>query len=395
MRGRPSGDPGAGRVAGGAAGYDRAMVRTVGVEEELVLLDRSTRAVVAAAPRVLKAFREHGPDAEGPDQELFRHQLETRTEPFVDLADLLDQLVATRRTAGEASAAAGLALGACGIPPLGGDEASVSPGDRYRDMVDTFGEVARTGGTCGMHVHVAITSAEEGVAVLDRIAPWLPVLLALSANSPFARGRDTGYASWRAQVWSRWPSAGPTEPFGSLTGYRDACRTLLETGAARDEGMLYFDARLATAHPTVEVRVCDVCTEPGAAVAIAALVRGLVETAARDAADGRPVPPWRAEALRAAHWRAARYGVADRLLDPVHRELRPAGEVLDRLVASLAPVLAGAGDLDRVGNALERAVAGNGANRQRAAFERSGSVAGVVDDLISRTEASWRAGDLP
>lgn len=375
------------------------MVRMVGLEEELLLVDPATREVVPASPRVLKAFREHGPGgtASGAtaalELELFRHQLETRTDPTRDADDALAQLVAARRTAGEAAQSAGLTIAACGIVPLGGDQAVVSPDDRYRDMVETYGDIARTGGTCGMHVHVEIASDREGVAVIDRIAPWLPSLLALSANSPFAGGHDTGYASWRALVWSRWPSAGPTERFGSVEGYRDVSRTMLASGAARDSGMLYFDARLSVGQPTVEVRVCDVCTEPERAVAVAALVRGLVETAAREA-DG-PEPAWRAEELRAAHWRAARYGTADRLVHPASRELRPAREVIEALVQTVRPALEDAGDLERVTTAVARAVPDSGAARQRAAFERSRTVAGVVDDLVARTEASWHAPELP
>src|SRR6478752_6614612 len=254
------------------------MTRTVGVEEELLLFDPTTREVVAAAPSVLKEFREHGHGRQVPraatdelDHELFRHQLETRTDPASDLDAVLAQVVAGRRTAGEAARAADLRAGACGIVPLGGDRSVVTSNDRYRDMVAMYGEVARTGGTCGMHVHTEVSSDAEGVAVIDRIAPWLPALLALSSNSPFVDGRDSGYASWRAQVWSRWPSAGPTEAFGSLEGYREVCRTMLASGAARDDGMLYFDARLAVAHPTVEIRVCDVCAEPGRATVVAAL----------------------------------------------------------------------------------------------------------------------------
>lgn len=371
-----------------------------------MLLDPRTREVAPAAQRVLKEFRERGRGrghsrgharaaTDELDQELFRHQLEIRTDPACDADDLHAQLVAARRTAGEAAAAAGLALGACGTVPLGGEEAAVSPNDRYRDMVDTFGDVARTGGTCGMHVHVGIESDEEGVVVLDRIAPWLPALLALSANSPYAEGRDTGYASWRAQVWRRWPSAGPTERFGSVAGYHEVCRTMLASGAARDPGMLYLDARLSTGQPTVEVRVCDVCTDPAEAVTIAVLVRGLVETAARDAVSGVPVPAWRAEELRVAHWRASRYGMADHLVHPLHRELRPAREVLDDLARHLGPVLAEAGDAERVAAVLERAVRDNGATRQRAAFERTASVQGVVDDLVARTEATWRPAGKP
>ncbi|MBI2244575.1 MAG: glutamate--cysteine ligase [Nocardioides sp.] len=376
------------------------MVRKLGIEEELLLFDPESGEVVPAAPSVLKEFREHGPGRQRAraatdelDQELFRHQLETRTDPVRRAPDGLAQLVAARRTAGEAARAAGYAAGACGIVPLGGDRSVVSPNDRYRDMVDTYGEIARTGGTCGMHVHVDIDSDEEGVAVIDRIAPWLPVLVALAANSPYVEGRDSGYASWRAQVWARWPSAGPTEQFGSVAGYREVCRMLLDVGAARDPGMLYFDARLSTGQPTVEVRVCDVGTDPVVAVTIGALVRALVETAAEEWADGRPAAHWRAEALRAAHWRASRFGMADSLVHPLARGLRPARSVVAALVEAVEPALAAAGDLELVGVQLERAVNDNGATRQRAAFERTGSVRGVVDDVIARTEASWQDHD--
>lgn len=376
------------------------MVRKLGMEEELLLLDPATRRVVPAAQSVLKEFREHGGGRLRPraatdelDQELFRHQLETRTDPVTSADDALAQLVAARRTAGEAARAAGLAIGACGIVPFGGDRSSVSPNDRYRTMVDTFGEIARTGGTCGMHVHIDIDSDEEGVAVIDRIAPWLPTLVALSANSPYVEGRDSGYASWRAQVWSRWPTAGPTEQFGSVAGYRETCQMLLATGAARDTGMLYFDARLSEAQPTVEIRVCDVTTDPADAVTVGVLVRALVETAAQEWARDEPLPRWRAEALRAAHWRASRYGMADSLVHPESRELRPASEVLAALVGRVEPALVEAGDLERVSAATERAISGNGAARQRAAYERTGDVPGVVDDLIARTEASWRRDD--
>ena len=376
------------------------MVRKIGLEEELLLFDPATRDVVPAAPSVLKVFREHGRGRRAAgaatdelDHELFRHQVETRTDPTADADDAAHQLVAARRTAGEAARAAGLAAGACGMVPSGGDQSVVTPNDRYRDIVDTYGQVARTGGTCGMHVHIDIDSDEEGVAVLDRIAPWLPVLLALSANSPFAGGRDSGYASWRAQVWSRWPSAGPTEQFGSVEGYREACRFLLDSGAARDDGMLYLDARLSAGQPTVEIRVCDVCTDPALAVGVAVLARGLVETSAREWRAGQAPAPWRAEALRAASWRASRYGMAEALVHPLQRRLAPARDVLAALVDHVEEALAEAGDLERARALLERAVPEAGAARQRAAFERGGGVDHVVDDLIARTDESWRAHD--
>ncbi len=372
------------------------MARTLGIEEELLLVDPETGVTVSGAPRVLKEFREHGrgkhgvgPATDALDHELFRHQLETHTDPTRDAADALAQLTTARRTAGEAARHVGLTTIASGFDPLGGDRSAVTTNDRYQSMVDTFGAIGRGGGTCGMHVHVAIESDDEGVGVIDRIAPWLPVLLAISANSPFADGRDSGYASWRAQMWARWPTAGSTEPFGSAEGYHEASRFLLEAGAARDHGMLYFDARLSIGQPTVEIRVCDVCADPETAVVIAVLVRALVETEAQHWSQDRPVDAWRSEALRAAHWRASRYGLSETLVHPVERERRPAAAVLDALVDHVRPALEEAGDLDRATAGLRRALSENGATRQRAAYERSGSVEGVVADLILRTEASW------
>lgn len=358
------------------------------------MVDPATRAVTPRATQLVR-LNEEGRRGEPRtatdelDQELFRHQLEIRTEPVRDIAELDHQLTAARRTAGQAAAGAGLAIVACATIPIEGAEPRVSPNDRYRDMLETYGEISRYGTTCGMHVHVAISSPEEGVGCIDRMAPWLPVLLAISSNSPYFDGHDTGYASWRSQLWSRWPSAGPTEAFGSLEGYRRSCDALLASGAARDTGMLYFDARLAAKHPTVEIRVLDVCTDTADTALLAALVRGLVETSAREWANGDPLPDWRAEELRAATWRAARMGLSETLVHPCGRDLRPAREVVEGLVAHVEPALDAAGDLARVQEGVERVLRGTGSTLQRAAFERTGAVEGVVDDLIARTEASY------
>jgi carboxylate-amine ligase len=124
------------------------------------------------------------------------------------------------------------------------------------------------------------------------------------------------------------------------------------------------------------------------------LVRGLVETAARSWVQDRPVPRWRAEELRAAQWRASRFGVSGDLVHPGTRRLAPVRAVLDALVSEVEPVLAEAGDVGLVRTGLDRVLQAGGAARQRAAFERTGSVEGVVDDLVARTEASWDASEV-
>lgn len=342
------------------------------------LADPRTRRARAQAPEVT----ERRTDAL--EKELFRHQVELTTAPHTDLGDLATDVATQRGRAVAAAGEAGLLLVASGTVPLPHDELVLSDDGRYRAMAERYGAVVRAAGTCGMHVHVEIASPEEGVRVLDRIAPYLPVVLALSAGSPFEDGRDTGYASWRSQQWARWPSAGVTEPFGDVAGYRAATGALVRSGAARDPGMLYLPARLAADYPTVEVRVADVVTERHDVVVLVALVRALVETAARDAL---PQVAWRTELLRAGHWLAAREGAQGRLLHPEHPydEPAPAADVVTAVLDVVADAADAAGDRALLAEGVQRLLATSGAATQRAVLERERRLEAVVDDLARRT----------
>ena len=245
--------------------------------------------------------------------EFLRDMLETHTDPTEDLEEIGRQLRQARRTAIGSAEEVGVAVAATGTAPLGTAVPVVSPNPRYERIVHEFGNTGRGAGTLGMHVHVDVADDEEGVRVIDGLRRWLPLLTALSANSPYAAGQDTGYASWRQQVWSRWPSAGTAEPFGSAAEYRRVSQSLIRLGAALDEGMLYYDARLSESYPTVEIRVADACTDVDHALVVAALARALVETLA-DAAPPDVQP--RSDLLRAAWWRAARYGLSGDLVHP-------------------------------------------------------------------------------
>ena len=364
-------------------------VRKVGVEEELLLVDPVTGELANAAGRVLHEHRTDRADDPLPEPsrdlegELLRHMVETHTAATTDLSEIGAQLRQARRTAIAAAQEAGVAVVAVATAPLGTSEPAVSANPRYERIVHEFGDTGRGAGTLGMHVHVDVADDEEGVRVIDGLRPWLPLLTALSANSPYAAGQDTGYASWRQQVWTRWPTAGPAEPFGSAAAYHQVGETLIRLGAALDQGMFYYDARLSVAYPTVEIRVADTCTDVDDALVVAALARALVETLA-DAP--RADPPARSDLLRAAWWRAARYGLSGDLVHPETWELVSGAEALAALRDRVADALAAAGDLQRVDEGLARlAAAGNGARRQRQAFERSGDLRAVVADLIERT----------
>jgi carboxylate-amine ligase len=363
------------------------VARTFGIEEEFLLVDPDTGRVVERADAVLREIRAAGDQV---DHELLEHMVETRTEPCITMADARDQLIGARRLVGRAAREIGVAAVATGTSPFAVGEVVVSPKDRYRDMVNEFGAIARHAGTCGMHVHIGIDSRDEGIGMVDRLRPWLSVVLAMSVNSPYAGGHDTGYASWRSQVWSRWPTAGATELFGDPATYDALVGDLKAAGAARDAGMVYFEARLAEKQPTVEIRVADVCTDPDDALVLAAAVRAVATTAADEWAAGTPPRPWRSELLRAAAWRAGRYGLAGTLVHPVDRDLAPARQVLECVIHRMRPALEEAGDLELVTSGFERLLGATGAARQRAAYERTGTLEGVVADLVDRTELVWR-----
>ncbi len=371
-----------------------APVRKVGLEEELLLVHPETGELANAAGAVLHDHRVGRGDAPPAwatmilEGELLRDMLETHTDPVEDLEEIGRQLRQARRTAIASAEEAGVAVAATGTAPVGTALPVVSPDPRYERIVQEFGDTGRGAGTLGMHVHVDVADDEEGVRVIDGLRLWLPLLTAISANSPYAAGRDTGYASWRQQVWTRWPTSGTAEPFGSAAEYRRVSDSLIRLGAALDDGMLYYDARLSASYPTVEIRVADTCTDVDHALVVAALARALVETLADGASSD--VQP-RSDLLRAAWWRAARYGLSGDLVHPQTWELVPAAEALKALVERVADPLAGAGDTDRVNDGLARlASAGNGARQQRQAFERSGDLHGVVADLIERTADSAR-----
>lgn len=367
---------------------------TFGVEEELLVVERvggrpvpSGEAVVRRARAILADCADDLPGT-AVEHEFKREQAEIGSLPCHDADELTRQLVALRRAVAAAAAESDAAVAAIATSPF-----KVLPtatdDERYLRMASEFGLLSRQQLTCGQHVHVEIGSRDEGVGVIDRLPRWLPTLLALSANSPFWQGEDTDYASFRTIMWGMWPTAGPAGPFGDAAGYDAAVADLTRSGAAMDEGMIYFDARLSTHFPTVEIRTADVCTRVEDAVLLAALCRAMVLTAARQWERGErlaPLPPqWR----RAATWRAARHGLGGGLVDPGSRAVVPARDAVRSLVGELREALESTDDLDLVGQGVERLLAdGTGADHQRGVFRTSGTLAGVVTDAVGRTVAS-------
>ena len=337
------------------------------MEEEFLLVaeDGSPRAVAAAVLQHASSQGD-GDDAGEPggnlEKEFAQEQVETSTHPCTDLGSLLEEVRAGRWRADSSAQHAGARIAALATSPRD-VEPTVVVNRRAQDIAAEFAQTARDQLTSGCHVHVEVADDEEGVRVVDHLRRWNPVLLALSANSPFWRGDDSGYQSFRSQVWGRWPTAGPTAPFGDAATYRETVRSLVNSGTILDTGMVYFDARLSARYPTVEVRVADVCLDPEDAVLLGALVRGLADTALDGGTESGRQP--RAEEVRVAGWRAARSGLTGDLVSPGTGRPVPAAQAVDELVRHVTPALERTGDLPWVREHLDALLRrGNGAQQQ-------------------------------
>lgn len=359
-------------------------MRTFGVEEELLIVDPETGAPLALADAILSGRRLAADDAPenphaletqdktaydddemGLSAELKLEQIETQTRPCLEYSELLPQIRARRLLADQSARKNGARIAALATSPLG-STTHTTPDPRYARMLERYGLTAQEQLTCGFHVHTYVESPEEGVAVLDRIRDKLAVLTALSANSPFWNGMPTGFESYRTQAWYRWPTAGPAGIYGTYSAYRRVVTRLLDSGVMLDEGMLYFDARLSRNHPTVEVRVADVCLRAEDAALIAVLVRAMVESASREWRDGVDPAPVPTVLLRMAAWQASSSGLGGELLDFGTFRPAPAVDVVRSLVDYLAPVLAEQGELSLARQGVEDIIArGTGSVEQR------------------------------
>jgi len=371
------------------------LVRSIGVEEELLVVDPAGRPV-PLGPEALEfaARRGEGETAAEHDRadeddadedsaahlmpELKAQQIELGTRVCTTLDGIEAELRFWRGRADAAAATVGGRVAALATSPVA-VEPIPTEGDRFARMLDAFGLTAQEMLTCGCHVHVGVEDDDEGVAVLNRIRVWLPVLTALTANSPFWQGVDTGYASYRSRAWQRWPSAGPTEVFPDAAAYHRLLDDVLATDTVLDSGMVYFDARLSETWPTVEVRTADVALRVEDAVTLAGVVRGLVETAAREARAGTPPRRVPAQVLRLAAWRAGRSGLAGDLVHPCTGRPAPAAEVVGDLLAHVRPALSDAGDEQRVTEGLAAILRrGSGADLQRRMHRETGGDLGAV-----------------
>jgi carboxylate-amine ligase len=340
-------------------------VATFGIEEELLVVGLDSGDLVARGPDLIEEARDELGDLVV--SELSRCQVETNTSVCSDLEEAEGQLRWLRGTLGAAGQRLGLRALAVGSHPWSArhDQTVTTDNAPYRAVLAEYQQVARETVMCGCHVHVGVDDPDERIRAMNGVAPWLPVLLALSANSPWWQGDDTGYASYRTLVWKAWPTATMPPPLPDYEAFEGLIKSMRAVEAVDDASAIYWYARPSSRLPTIEFRVADTCLRVEDAVTIAGLARALTATILAGRRGDHPWPP--TALLDSALWRAARHGLTTTLVDPGSGTLRPAAEVIDGLLAYVEPALRDSGDHQRVTDGVRWILdEGTGAEVQRA-----------------------------
>jgi glutamate---cysteine ligase / carboxylate-amine ligase len=358
---------------------------TVGVEEEYQIVSPTTRELHSRGARLL--LRAQDAVGEQAQSELYLSQIEIGTHICRTLREVRDEIVRLRGEVIAAAGKGGSAIAAAGTHPFSHwEDQQVTPKARYIGIAQDYQQLAREQLIFGCHVHVGIDDREAAVQVMNRARPWLAVMLALAANSPYWLGADTGYASFRTEIWRRWPMAGTPHAFASRAEYDALIDCLVATDSITDATKIYWDVRPSARFETLEFRVTDVCMTADEAVMIAGLARGLARTCYAQTMRDEPLVHARPELLRAAKWRAARYGLDADLIDAHAGNSAPARSMVEKFLSFVRPSLEEHGEWDEVSAiARETVERGNGATRQRQAYARAGRLEDVVDLIIAET----------
>jgi carboxylate-amine ligase len=309
---------------------------SLGIEEEMLILDGRTLALTPGIEPLLASVEGQALPGEL-KMELLASMVELATDVCATPQEALAALRALRAAAGAGAEAAGLRIAAAGSHPFSLPQAQdIAPDPRYREFVEYAGISARRQGVCGLHVHIAMPGPEECMHALEGVLPWLPLVLALSANSPYLAGEETGLASARAEVLALLPRAAAPPAFGSYAEWEAFVERFVRLGLADGYTRFWWDLRPHPRFGTLELRAADQPTEIERTVAFAALLQALCATVL---AGEPPAPASRGDYAQ-NRWAALRFGPRAELIHPDGSRLVPAPELYDELVALVEPALA-------------------------------------------------------
>ena len=363
---------------------------TVGIEEEFAILDPDTRSLAQRFDELKLAAQEDAVLSEAVAGELIRSEIEIRSGRGENLAHALARQGEARARLFHLAADKGVLLAATGTHPWSPwQEQQIIDTEHYRRVEEGLKYVAWRNNTFSQHVHIGIRGAERAVRVCDRLRPVLPELLAVSANSPFLDGRDSGLHSVRSQIFTKsFPRCGIPDAFGGWRAYADYVDFLVRTNSVVEQTQIWWSIRPHHGFGTVEFRICDAQTSAPASTALVELIAACIAQAALDHDEDAPFadPPGRV--IEENFWRAIRHGLDGKLIDLVRMEEYPAAAVTDRLLAWTAPAR-------RLLGGVEPAVGEeNGAQRQRRALAGGATMEQVFAAEVAETQRTYSAQEV-
>jgi glutamate---cysteine ligase / carboxylate-amine ligase len=355
---------------------------TIGIEEELMILDSGSLALANAIEAVLEEYGED--DSVKP--ELLESVLEIATAPHPDTRAAGEELRQLRRDVAEAAARRGLLIGSAGTHPFAmWEDQRVSSRPRYRELIAALRFVARQEIIFGLHVHVGLDDADKAIHVANGMRVHVPILFALAANSPFWRADATGFASTRMPIFRAFPRVGIPPFYEGWEDFERRIQFMMDAGVIDDYTFLWYDVRPHPNFGTVEIRAMDAQTRVEHTLALAALTQAMVKELSEHYDAGKQLARYPYEMLDENKWLAARHGMAGELVDLPSRDRVPAKELARRLYDRLrehAQDLGSAADLDAIEDILEN---GNGAARQRVVYEANHDYLEVMQEIVEAT----------
>jgi carboxylate-amine ligase len=358
---------------------------TLGVEEELMILDGQTFALANEIDAVVDAYEGEGEVK----PELLQSVLEIATPPCGSVAEVGEHVRRLRREVSEAAATRGLAIGSAGTHPTAlWEEQRVSADPRYRELIAALKFIARQEIIFGLHVHVGIDDPEKAIHVTNGMRVHVPILLALSANSPYWRSDQTGLASTRMPIFRAFPRVGIPPYYENWDDYESRIDFMVKAGVMADHTFLWYDVRPHPKFGTVEVRAMDAQTHVEHTIALTALIQAMAKELSEHFEAGKQLGAYPYEMLDENKWLAARHGLEGELVDLPDRRMVPAKELARRLYDRLrdhAQDLGAESELEGIVDLLER---GTGAARQRVVYEANHDWTELLHEIVKATVTS-------
>ncbi len=363
---------------------------TVGVEEELMIVDVETKNLVNAIELLLEDTGAEDADRSGGGikPELMESVLEIATKPCKTTAEAGDQLRALRHEVRETAARRNLTIGSAGTHPFAmWEDQRIVARPRYRDIISALRFVARQELIFGMHVHIGIDDADKAIHIANGMRVHVPVLLALSANSPFWRGDRTGLQSTRTPIFRQFPRVGMPPAYRDWEDWERQVEFMVQSGVMEDYTYLWYDVRPHPNFGTVEIRCCDSQTRVEHTVALTALIQAMVKELAEHYDAGTPLSDYPWQMLDENKWLAARHGLEGEIVDLPSNEKVATKALTKRLLERLEPHAQDLGSVDALDGIRDLLARGNGASRQIVVYEANHDLNEVMSEIIAATAA--------